>query len=262
MKAIVFILFGLIQLHQLVLAQDSAKKFSLEYLQWGDTSYLQVFERSVELPFEVSNRQNPEIVYTSFILNPNGKVDTFWISSSSCEDCESGIVEGFKLLGAFKPNWYTDKPVSIQINQAFSFGKKDRFGVFNVVYDSNRFAKPLRPGIEVKHVRNMEFTGYKKPMRTLKGTDQQYMYTVENPTIVAKREYKVDIEKGNYQEALKKLNYLYRGDPTDHELLLQRGEVKFQLSKIKGACKDWQNAMNKGNKRAEALFEQHCETGE
>lgn len=66
------------------------------------------------------------------------------------------------------------------------------------------------------------------------------------------------IDSGDYEEALKRLKVLYRGEPNNHNYHLQMGQAKLGLGKTKSACASFNKAIELGSEEAKKYLEDNC----
>jgi tetratricopeptide (TPR) repeat protein len=71
-------------------------------------------------------------------------------------------------------------------------------------------------------------------------------------------ETKKEEKESLLKEAIFDLSTAHELDPKDANILILRGELRFKSNDKNGACIDWKNATNLGNKDALRLIENNC----
>jgi hypothetical protein len=71
-------------------------------------------------------------------------------------------------------------------------------------------------------------------------------------------ETKKDDKESLLKEAIVELSTAHELDPKDANILILRGELRLKNNDKNGACIDWKNATNLGNKEALRLIESNC----
>ena len=217
----------------------------------GEEGLFNSLGRNSKYPATVLNQAISGIVYSSFIVNSNGQIDSIWIVKSAHPTLDQEVIKCIKLLDTWNPAAIEGQPVSTRINLPFGFyiGTNPVSTATPKIYQNDVYTtKSTLLLDEFMLIRRKEAVGF--------ATDQNtpVIYLSDTNYELAMAAYK----NGKYDEALTLFNNSYRGDPGNSEILYYRGLTLHQLGKTKGACKDWSKASKKGNKEAIELLQKHC----
>jgi len=229
-------------------AQDSIKPPT--YLE-GESGFFNFLVSNVKYPVDARNNGVSGVVYVSMAVSEEGIIDSLWVVKSDDKSLEEGIIETFMSMKKWIPAQINNEYVKTQINIPIGFYlDKDYTSKFvKEIYDQKaadiEYTKTLDEFLVITYAAPIDG---KMVNQNSAGSsfDKNYQNGVEA------------LANGEYKKALKYFDIVYKGDPTNVNILFNRGLTKYKLENVDGACKDWKRAEKYGDKEATDLIKKHC----
>jgi len=221
----------------------------------GESSFFNFLVSNVKYPVAARNNGISGVVYVSIVVSEEGNLDSLWVVKSDDKSLEEGIIESFNLMKKWIPAQRNDKYVKTRINVPIGFYlDKDYTSKFvKEIYDQKtadiKYTKTFEEFVVITHAALIDgkMVIYTEPNRSAESSfDKTYQNGVEA------------LANGDYKKALKYFDNVYKRDPTNVDILFNRGLTKYKLENVNGACKDWKRAEKYGDKEATDLIKKHC----
>jgi TonB family protein len=224
------------------------------YLE-GESGFFNFLVSNVKYPVDARNNGISGVVYVSVVVSEEGNLDSLWVVKSDDKSLEEGIVETFQSMKKWIPAQRNDEYVKTQINIPIGFYlDKDYTSQFvKEIYDQK--AAEIEYSITLEEFALIE---YAVPVDG-KMVNQNNLNRSAESSFDNNYQKGVDaLANGEYKKALKYFDTVYKGDPTNVDILFNRGLTKYKLENVEGACKDWKKAEKYGDKEATGLIKKHC----
>lgn len=204
----------------------------------------QFLDNNIAFPKEIINLKKKGVVYASFFVEQNGRVDSIWIARKFHPLCDLSVYQALEQMEDWQPMRVDGNPVRCRVNIPIGFNLNTATPLADTT---------IMQELATKHSNSV-------PMQELT------IFVLIGTGVFNMNGGKTYLElgleamdNGDNETALKYLMKVYKGDPNNSEILLNLGILKQRLNKTKSACNFWKRALRQGNESAKQFIQDHCQ---
>lgn len=227
-------------------AQETDEAVPAKYTE-GQVAFMKYLAKNIHYPSQGRDAGVTGVVYASFLIDEKGDCDSIRIVRGLSPEFDQEVIRLLKQMGDWEPAKVNGNAAACWINLPIGFYMNhDSQSLDASIYEKEEEAQGFSVTMDEFSCVEYQVRFSDLQARSVNGGKTNLQLGIDA------------MEKGDYKTAKEHFTVLYRGDPTNPEVLLQLGVVKHKLGKTKAACAHWKRAEKLGNSEATLLLQEHC----